>query len=96
MNITETRIPQDGAIKGVVDGRELDMRVSVLPTNEGEKIVVRLLDYSQSLNGLDTLGFAPNNLKKIDIGKFTGSRNINFAIDNNNMLLNSALSYRHP
>ncbi len=66
MNITETRIPQDGAIKGVVDGRELDMRVSVLPTNEGEKIVVRLLDYSQSLNGLDSLGFAPHNLKKIE------------------------------
>ena len=65
MNITETRIPQDGAIKGVVDGRELDMRVSVLPTNEGEKIVVRLLDYSQSLNGLDSLGFSPSNLKKI-------------------------------
>lgn len=66
MNITETRIPQDGAIKGVVDGRELDMRVSCLPTNEGEKIVVRLLDYSQSLNGLDTLGFTPSNLKKIE------------------------------
>lgn len=66
MNITETRIPQDGAIKGVVDGKELDMRVSVLPTNEGEKIVVRLLDYSQSLDGLSTLGFAPNNFKKIE------------------------------
>ena len=66
MNITETRVPQDGAIKGVVDGRELDMRVSSLPTNEGEKIVVRLLDYSQSLDGLNTLGFAPNNLKKIE------------------------------
>ena len=66
MNITETRVPQDGAIKGVVDGRELDMRVSVLPTNEGEKIVVRLLDYSQSLDGLNTLGFAPNNFKKIE------------------------------
>lgn len=66
MNITETRVPQDGAIKGVVDGRELDMRVSCLPTNEGEKIVVRLLDYSQSLNGLDTLGFSPTNLKKIE------------------------------
>ena len=35
MNITETRVPQDGAIKGVVDGKELDMRVSALPTNEG-------------------------------------------------------------
>ena len=66
MNITETRIPQDGAIKGVVDGKELDMRVSALPTNEGEKIVVRLLDYSQSLDGLNTLGFSQSNLKKIE------------------------------
>ncbi len=66
MNITETRVPQDGAIKGVVDGKELDMRVSSLPTNEGEKIVVRLLDYSQSLDGLNTLGFSQNNLKKIE------------------------------
>ncbi len=66
MNITETRIPQDGAIKGVVDGKELDMRVSALPTNEGEKIVVRLLDYSQSLEGLDSLGFSQSNLKKIE------------------------------
>ncbi len=66
MNITETRVPQDGAIKGIVDGKDLDMRVSCLPTNEGEKIVVRLLDYSQSLNGLDSLGFTPTNLKKIE------------------------------
>jgi len=66
MNITETRIPQDGAIKGVVDGKELDMRVSALPTNEGEKIVVRLLDYSHSLDGLGTLGFSPSNLKKVE------------------------------
>ena len=65
MNITETRIPQDGAIKGVVDGKELDMRVSALPTNEGEKIVVRLLDYSSSLEGLSFLGFLPKNLKKV-------------------------------
>ena len=65
MNITETRIPQDGAIKGVIDGKELDMRVSALPTNEGEKIVLRLLDYTSSLNGLDILGFAPHNLKKV-------------------------------
>ena len=66
MNITETRVPQDGAIKGIVNGKELDMRVSALPTNEGEKIVIRLLDYSSSLNGLDTLGFTPNNLKKVE------------------------------
>ncbi len=66
MNITESRVPQDGAIKGIIDGRELDMRVSALPTNEGEKIVVRLLDYSQSLDGIDTLGFSASNMKKID------------------------------
>ena len=66
MNITETRVPQDGAIKGIVDGRELDMRVSALPTNEGEKIVIRLLDYSSSLDGIESLGFMPNNLKKIE------------------------------
>ena len=65
MNITETRVPQDGAIKGIVDGKELDMRVSSLPTNEGEKVVVRLLDYSSSLEGLETLGFTANNLKKV-------------------------------
>lgn len=66
MNITETRIPQDGAIKGLIDGKELDMRVSALPTNEGEKIVIRLLDYSSSLNGLASLGFLPHNLKKVE------------------------------
>lgn len=66
MNITETRIPQDGAIKGIVDGKELDMRVSCLPSNEGEKIVVRLLDYSQSLEGIDSLAFSPANYKKIE------------------------------
>ena len=65
MNITETRIPQDGAIKGIVDGKELDMRVSVLPTNEGEKVVVRLLDYSSSLEGIGSLRFTPSNLKKV-------------------------------
>ena len=57
MNITETRLPQDGAIKGRIDGRDLDMRVSVLPTNEGEKVVIRILDYTRSLSGIESLGF---------------------------------------
>lgn len=65
MNITESRLPQDGAIKGLYGDQYLDMRVSSLPLNEGEKIVVRILDYSRSLEGLDTLGFHPNNLEKI-------------------------------
>ena len=65
MNITESRLPQDGAIKGEFGGQFLDMRVSCLPTNEGEKIVIRILDYSRSLSGIDSLGFHPKNLEKI-------------------------------
>lgn len=65
MNITESRLPQDGAIKGTFGNEYLDMRVSSLPLNEGEKIVIRILDYSQSLEGVDSLGFHPKNLEKI-------------------------------
>ena len=65
MNITESRLPQDGAIKGNFGDQYLDMRVSALPLNEGEKIVIRILDYSRSLDGLDTLGFHPANLEKV-------------------------------
>ena len=65
MNITESRLPQDGAIKGSINGIDLDMRVSSLATNLGEKIVIRILDYTQSANGLDSLGFSDDNLEKI-------------------------------
>ena len=65
MNITESRLPQDGAIKGEFGGTYLDMRVSSLPLNEGEKIVIRILDYTRSMQGIDSLGFHPENLKKI-------------------------------
>ena len=65
MNITETRLPQDGAIKGTFGNTYLDMRVSCLPLNEGEKIVIRILDYSRSLKGVETLGFNPTNIEKI-------------------------------
>ena len=65
MNITESRLPQDGAIKGNFGDQYLDMRVSALPLNEGEKIVIRILDYTRSLQGIDTLGFHPKNLEKV-------------------------------
>ena len=65
MNITESRLPQDGAIKGMYGDKYLDMRVSALPLNEGEKIVIRILDYSRSLMGIETLGFHPANLDKV-------------------------------
>ena len=65
MDITESRLPQDGAIKTTIKNVNLDMRVSSLPTNLGGKIVIRILDYSSSLNGLESLGFETNNLEKI-------------------------------
>lgn len=65
MNITENRLPQDGAIKGKIDNLDLDMRVSAIPTNEGEKVVIRILDYTMSLNGLQALDFSPENLEKV-------------------------------
>ena len=65
MNITESRLPQDGAIKGVFGDTYMDMRVSSLPLNEGEKIVIRILDYTRSLQGIDSLGFHPRNLVKL-------------------------------
>ena len=65
MNITESRLPQDGAIKRLDDGVKMDLRVSSLPTIHGEKIVIRILNYSLSLAGLETLGLAPDNLTKI-------------------------------
>ena len=65
MNITESRLPQDGSIKGTIQGINLETRVSTLPTNEGEKCVIRILDYSRSLQGLDALGFNEDNFKKL-------------------------------
>ena len=65
MNITESRLPQDGAIKSVIEGKDLDLRVSALPTSFGEKIVIRILDYSMSMQGIETLGFTDENYKTI-------------------------------
>ena len=65
MNITETRLPQDGAIKTELGGMDLDMRVSSLPTKRGEKIVIRILDYSRSMQGIEYLFFSEENYKKI-------------------------------
>ncbi|MFI3307209.1 MAG: ATPase, T2SS/T4P/T4SS family [Mycoplasmatota bacterium] len=65
MNITESRLPQDGAIKTVIENTGLDLRVSCLPTNLGEKIVIRILDYTMSLAGVDQLGFSEENFKKV-------------------------------
>ncbi len=65
MNIMETRLPQDGAIKSRIGGKDIDLRVSSLPTYNGEKIVLRILDYTKSLQGLESLGFSEHNYDKI-------------------------------
>ena len=63
LDITETRIPQDGRFKISFEGKEIDFRVSVLPTTFGGKIVLRVLDKSSLSIGLDKLGFLPGPLK---------------------------------
>jgi len=57
MNIAERRLPQDGRIKGTYDGKEIDLRVSTLPTVHGESIVMRILDKSSAFYTLEELGF---------------------------------------
>ena len=59
MNIAERRLPQDGRIKMMRDGREIDCRVSTVPTVHGESMAIRLLDQGQALIGLQELGLAP-------------------------------------
>ena len=56
MDITETRKPQDGRIKTIIEGRPIDLRISMLPTVRGEKAVLRVLDLSRDNAGLDRLG----------------------------------------
>ncbi len=56
MNIAEKRLPQDGGIRTRVAGRELDIRVSTVPTAVGERVVMRLLDRSSTLLGLEEIG----------------------------------------
>ena len=56
LDIAEKRLPQDGRIKIKIDGREVDIRVSIIPMLHGEAVVLRLLDRSSVLMGLEQLG----------------------------------------
>jgi type IV pilus assembly protein PilB len=66
LDIAERRLPQDGRIKLKVKGREVDLRVSTLPTLFGEKIVMRILDKSSLVLDLTKLGFEPNALQDFE------------------------------
>lgn len=60
LNIAEKRIPQDGRIAIRVRNKDVDIRMSVLPTAFGERLVLRLLDKSDALLSLEDIGFAPD------------------------------------
>ena len=66
LNIADKITPQDGRISIIVNGKEIDFRVSSLPTVHGENIVMRVLDKNASIKPLKSLGFSPHNLKLIE------------------------------
>jgi type IV pilus assembly protein PilB len=66
MNIAERRVPQDGRIAVTIDGRNVDMRVSSLPCQYGESVVLRILDKGATRPSLDQLGFSDQNLKLLN------------------------------
>jgi general secretion pathway protein E len=66
LNIAERRLPQDGRIKLRLMGREIDLRVSTLPTLYGESVVLRILDRSSIVVNLDSLGFPEDNLRQFE------------------------------
>jgi general secretion pathway protein E len=62
MNIAEKRLPQDGQMSFVQDGRDVDIRVATIETAYGEKMVLRVLDKSKAMLNLSDLGFLPETL----------------------------------
>lgn len=66
MNIAEKRLPQDGRIEINVLGKQIDLRISVMPTWHGEKVVLRILDRSSFLISKEKLGFSNENLIKFN------------------------------
>jgi type IV pilus assembly protein PilB len=67
MDIAERRLPQDGRFKIKAPGRDIDVRVSVIPTIYGEKVVMRILDSAAVNHNLDQLGFDPDLLEEFKI-----------------------------
>ncbi|MCB9811355.1 type II/IV secretion system protein [Candidatus Nomurabacteria bacterium] len=65
MRLDEKRKPQDGRFSATFDGRKIDFRVSVLPTNHGEKVVMRILDNERGISTLESTGISEHHLKII-------------------------------
>ncbi|HOW37432.1 MAG TPA: ATPase, T2SS/T4P/T4SS family [Bacillota bacterium] len=65
MDITETRIPQDGRIQTPIQSRVIDLRISTLPTVRGEKVVIRILNPASALNSIKALNMSPRDEKMV-------------------------------
>jgi len=65
MDIAEKRVPQDGKIKLKMENNLIDLRISTLPTQYGEKVVIRILDKSKNALSIEELGLLPEDLNKI-------------------------------
>jgi len=65
LNIAEHRLPQDGRFKIKLSGKEIDFRISILPSSLGEKVAIRILDKSQATLDIEKLGFSEDNISKL-------------------------------
>ncbi len=65
LRLDEKRKPQDGRFSASVEGRRIDFRVSTFPTQNGEKIVMRILDSAKSISSLESIGFSKQDLVQI-------------------------------
>jgi len=66
LNIAEKRLPQDGGMRIKIGGKDVDVRVSIVPTSFGERIVLRLLYRESTLLSLDKIGFSGENLRRFN------------------------------
>ncbi len=64
LDIAQRRLPQDGGIHVLMERKPIDLRVSVMPGNHGEKVVIRIIDPQKVLLNLESLGFTYDNLKQ--------------------------------
>ncbi len=74
LDISEKRLPQDGRIRLIVGGKDIDIRVSIIPAVYGERVVMRLLDRGQGVIGLSEVGLSEDDIKIIEefLGKTHG------------------------
>jgi type IV pilus assembly protein PilB len=68
LKLDENRIPQDGRFRTIISGRDIDFRVATFPTPAGEKVVLRILDPTIGLKGLEQLGLSKHNRDIINTG----------------------------